>query len=345
MFLLKQSACPRAVKRKGSILIISLWSLCLLSAFAVILSGEVRQKITLTFRLEERSQLQLIAEGAVRKVIVLITREEKKGYDLLIDYWNNAPAIFSNMIIGQGRMQISYDYIDDKTGKPEVAYGLVDEERKININKADAAILRRLFKLAVDADDMQAQELAASIIDWRDKDSELSLPIGSAEDSYYQNFTRSYEAKDNDMEVLDELLLVKGMNQEILDKIKNYITIYGGGIVNANTASKTVLICLGLSELIADKIVDFRLGEDGVLGTKDDNFFDTPTNIVPKLSQYYKMSDSEVAQISPVCQQHLGTASDNFMLKGTAKIYGRSNTKGITCVFNRAKKILYWRES
>ena len=57
------------------------------------------------------------------------------------------------------------------------------------------------------------------------------------------------------MKPLDEILLVKGMNKEIYDKLINFVTIYGDGAVNINTASKEVLEALGLADSLVDKIL------------------------------------------------------------------------------------------
>lgn len=331
-------------KRRGSILIIALWSLCLLATFAVILGFTVRQKLTLVNRLDERDRLRFIAEAGIKKAISQLKEEPEKSYYALNDAWSNNISAFKEVNIGDGEFSILNDYINERTGLAESRYGLIDEESKLNINKANQPILERFFKL-VDFDETQAQELAAAIIDWRDRDSELSIPLGSAEDSYYRNLEYSYEAKDADFEVLEEILLVKGMDKNIFEKIKNYITIYGSGKINVNTASKTILLALGLSQDLVDKIVSFRLGEDGIIGTSDDNVFDTPSNIVPKLSQFSHLSDSEIASLGVIVDQYLVTNSNNFMARCISKLNGKKKTTEVISVFNRLGKILYWQES
>lgn len=132
---------------KASILILALWSLCLLATFAVILGFEVRQKLTLVNRLDERDRLHFIAEAGIKKAISQIKEEPEKDYDVLKDDWSNNSIVFKEIDIGDGRYSISYDYINEHTGLTESWYGLIDEERKININKANQPILERLFGL------------------------------------------------------------------------------------------------------------------------------------------------------------------------------------------------------
>ncbi len=342
--LLKPLASRFHSSRKGSILIITLWSLCLLSVFAVILGYQTRQKIMVIKRLDERDSLRFIAEAGIKRAIIELEKREEKTYDALNDYWSSNVSVFKDFRIGDGVSNICYNYIDEKTGVLETRFGLIDEERKININKASQIVLERLFRITANLDEMEAQELAASILDWRDADSELSIPLGSAESSYYRNIQYPYEAKDAEFEVLEEALLVKGMTRDIFEKAKNYITIYGDGKVNINTTSKSVLLALGLNEDMADKIMTLRMGKDGVMGTADDTIFDTPGNIVPKISQSYRLSDSEVAQLSVIVDQNLATEANYFFIKNTARLNNRKNTIETTCVVNRDGKILYWRE-
>ena len=336
----KRSAYPLANNPRGSILVLALWSLCLLTAFAVITGYEVRQKIALVQRLDGRARLRLIGEAGVKSMcaeVKLIPEEEPVAL-------NETKGAVRVTTLGGGQFSIG-DYSGAAT--PELAptqFGCIDEERKININKVDLRELQRLVCIVLGLDEMESQELAACIIDWRDGDSQLSLPVGSAEDSYYKNLPYPYEAKDGDFEVLDELLLVKGVTPEVFEKLKNYITIYGSGRVNVNTASRNVLVALGLNDDIAEKIVAFRRGLDGVAGTPDDNIFLAAQDIVPRLSQFYRFNDFEIAQMTAVTERFLVANSRYLMVKSTARLVASKNVAEIVSVIDRKGKVLSWRE-
>ena len=271
--LLQQSLSLLADSQRASIVVIALWTLCLLSVFTVTLGSGVRQKLVLIKRLDERDRMRGILDSAVKKAILQIKKEEQKGADTLADGWSTDAPAFKDIPLEDGEFSVAYPYQDEITGSLTIRYGLIDEESKININKAHPVVLERLFKILLDFDELRAQELAACIVDWRDSDSELSIPLGSAEDSYYSGLRYSYEAKDADFQALEELLLVKGMDEELLEKLKPYITIYGNGRVNVNTASRVVLAALGINEDMLNNIFSFRCGEDGLMGTSDDNIF------------------------------------------------------------------------
>ena len=331
---------------KGSILLLVLWSLCLLGTFALILSYGVRQRLALVGRLDERDQLHFIAEAGVKKAIAQLKNEESKTYDALKDGWSNNPGAFKDIELGEGRFSVTYNYLNEQSGFLETGYGLVDEESKLNLNKAGLAALERIFKIAAGLNEVEAQELAASIVDWRDEDSALSIPWGSAEDSDYRDLAYPYEAKDADFEVLEELLLVKGMTKESFEKLRPYVTIYGNGKVNVNTASRVVLLALGFSDDLAEKILSFRSGEDKVCGNADDNVFESASELASKLAGPYRLNDSEIAQLNAISGQDLNTNSRNFMVRSVASLNNRKITSEVVAVVSREEgKVLSWQES
>ncbi|OGW74890.1 MAG: hypothetical protein A2Z72_06285 [Omnitrophica bacterium RBG_13_46_9] len=334
----------RRVDAQGSILIIALWSISLLSVFALISGSQVRYMMTLVKRLDERTQLRFIAEAGVRLAIAELKTEEK-NYHAMTDMWSNNPQAFKDTSAGEGTFSICYDYVYDRSKKPELKYGLVDEERKININMADRAVLKRLFMLTMDIDEEEAQDLAASIIDWRDGDEELSVPVGSAESTHYRGLTYPYDAKNGLFEVMDELYLVKGIDRDVFEKMKDYVTIYGSGRINVNTAPKEVLMAAGLGERIANDIISFRMGRDKMIGTDDDGIFETTSSIVPKLSQFVSLSPSDISEISVVVDQCLAVNSSAFKIRSISKSKSGKSSYMTIAVVDKKGKILYWQES
>ena len=333
------------IDSRGSILIIALWALTLLAVFAVILGYNVRQKMFLVKRLEARDELRYIAEAGVRKAIAELKKESEKSYHAMNDTWSSNPQAFKDVGAGDGVFNMCAGYMrDPATGARITRYGLIDEERKININQANRETLGHLFVAVLNIDEMEAQALAASIIDWRDSDEELSVPVGSAESSYYRGLPNPYEAKNADFEVMNELLLVNGMNEDIYEKVRGYITVYGQGKVNANTASREVLLALGLNEHIVKNIIAFRRGKDGIEGTADDGIFASPSSITPALSQFANLSASDVAKLTAVSEQYLLTASSCFTVNSVATMKNKKDSATTKAVVDKMGKVLYWQE-
>ncbi len=309
--------------RRSSILMLALWSLCILSVFAVILNYTVRQKISLVHRLDSRDRARLSAEAGVKEAVICLN-ELKEA----------APKAYLAL----------KDLIIKKSDTFEGAHWkIMDEERKINVNLAGLDQLARLFQVAGGMNETEAMDLASCIIDWRDSDSALSSASGGAEDPYYRNTSVPYESKDAAFDVLDEILLVKGMNEEIFEKVSSLITLYGEGKININTASSTALLSLGLNPGTVDKILIFRQGKDGLEATEDDNIFDTAEQIVPRLLGVVTLTGGEIAQLSALSQNLLTAQSGYFMIDSRADSSGKEAK--VLCVVDTEGKILYWRES
>lgn len=302
---------------------LALWSLCILSVFAVILNYTVRQKISLVHRLDSRDRAHLAAEAGVKEAAIYLNKLEEaapKAYLALKDL----------------------TVLESKTFEG-AHWEIMDEERKINMNLAGLDLLARLFQVAGGMNETEAQDLASCIIDWRDSDSALSSASGGAEDPYYRNTSVPYESKDAAFDVLDEILLVKGMNEEIFEKIRGLITLYGEGRVNINTASSTALLSLGLNPGTVDKILIFRQGKDGLEATEDDNIFDTPEQIAPLLGGAVPLTADEIALLSALSQSLLTTQSGYFMIDSRAD--SPTGDAEVLCIVDTDGKILYWRES
>jgi general secretion pathway protein K len=325
--------------RRSSILIIALWSVCLLTTFAVILGFEVRQKLVLVKRLDDRDNSRFIAEAGVKAALGQIKGDDELTYDCLNQKWSNNLDAFKDVAIGSGKFRVFYE-----TDSGETSFGVGDEESKINLNYASVQQMARLFNL-LGLEDLESQDLAESIVDWRDADSKLSGP-GGAEDAYYRMLLVPYEAKDAPFQTIDELLLVKGVNENNFPKIRKYITIYGNGRVNVNTAGKFVLMALGLSENVAERIIAYRNGKDGLAATADDNSFENVSQLATKINEAGNLSQAEQAQINNVSSEgSISTKSANFMVRSSATLGNSKFSHEVIAVINRKGRILYWNES
>ncbi len=347
------------LRGKGSILILTLLVLTVLSVLSLNLGFAIRQKLNFLQHVETNNKLHFIAEAGVKKAILELKKEHiiLKNFYHLNEFWSNNPIAFKEIQVGDGAFTVGYIinnnfYVDsvaknefDSGETPLMQYGLVDENSKINLNNSDMEVFKRLFQNVVFLSDELAEELAYCIIDWKDEDSNFQHPSYGAEDSYYRNLEYPYEAKDSDYEILEELLLVKGMNKEIFDKIKDYVTIYGQGTININTASAEVLSALGLSDGLIEKIMSFRYGMDSELATFDDSFFTSASKIITQLKSVVPLNSSEIMQLEIlISKDKLDVTSENFMVKSAAKLDKKNLDYQIIAVVDSEGKIKYWQE-
>jgi general secretion pathway protein K len=149
---------------------------------------------------------------------------------------------------------------------------VVDHSGKININSlideegvpntAQIFMLRRFLESEeFELEEEAVGDIVNSILDWIDPDDDVTEEQGyGAENSYYQGLSEPYACNNAPFGTLDELLLVKGITKEIFSRIARYLTIYGDGMININTADFLVIRSLSedIDNEIASAIIEYR---------------------------------------------------------------------------------------
>lgn len=176
------------------------------------------------------------------------------------------------------RISNKYDGLDELWAYPVPEYplgdgtlagGITDEQGKININsllETGGKVSKespRKKQLQLLFEHLQLKpELVDPIVDWIDSNSEPEQH--GAEADFYQQMTPSYSIKDGPLDTLQELHMIKGISDEVYNKISPYLTVYGDGKINVNTADILVIRSLaeGIEETIARRIVDGRPYQD-----------------------------------------------------------------------------------
>jgi general secretion pathway protein K len=346
-----QYAIREMKPKKGSILIITLWVLSILAIFAIGLARNASGQLRLSAHLQDRLKAYYLAQAGVERAILELEADANPDYDSLNENWANNEEFFKQIPLGDGYFTVSYSLqqaVQQESGQEQsqlTLYGVMDENSKININKVPVQILQTLLEQAAAVETEEAADIANAIMDWRDVDV-ITSP-GGAEDNYYEHLDKPYSCKDGQLQVLQELLLVKGMTQEIYTQLEPFITIYGEGQVNINTVDAATLVALGLSSDLAQRIIEFRRGDDGMEGTEDDNIFKT----VGEIRNIGSLFTNEAEQINRLTSLNvLSVKSNTFRINSTGIIKkgNRSLKNRIVCVVQRIvqkpSQIRYWHE-
>ncbi len=142
------------------------------------------------------------------------------------------------------------------------SYRITDEEARLNLNTAPPDRLDRLLTgLGVEKEARDV--INDSLQDWKDPDDLHRL--NGAESDYYLALPVPYRARNANLEGVAELLQIRGVASEIYygrdgePGLAEFATVHGGGQVNINTASPTVLKALGLSDAEVSEILQARL--------------------------------------------------------------------------------------
>ena len=182
----------------GTVLIVTIWVVLVLAGLALVFARSIRVAAIVGANHVASLEAECIANGASEYVIAKLATSTEEETSALIENEH-----YEGVELGKGYFWILHSNLEDES---EYDYGLTDESGKINLNSASEEMLLRLPGMTA--------ELAASIIDWRDEDSEIST--GGAEDEYYLLLSEPYNCKNSPLETIDEILLIKGASEDIL---------------------------------------------------------------------------------------------------------------------------------
>lgn len=264
----------------GAVLVVSLWILIILTLLAVSIGRRTSIELRLSrYNLNSIQAFYLAKAGLERIYIEKLKDAKENNYDALYEDWSNKlnaakDAEFKDFSLGAGKFTLKYKYYESKSKQPDILYGLQDEQSKLNINKiikdndtVDIFLQIAFVKLLeqiLEIDNVQAEELVDKFIDWIDNDS---IPMPKGKEDYSES---GVIPKNKPLDTREELLMIEGFGLEKFNKLANYITIYGEGLINVNTASFEVLTALGLGSRSCQNIIDYRNGPDGQIATSDD---------------------------------------------------------------------------
>ena len=188
-------------RTRGSVLIVTMWVVLVLVGLALVFARSMRVATILAANHVAVIEADAIAAGACQLIIAQLAAaqaEEEDGSTSVA----TAPT-YEAMPVGDGYVWVLSSQLEEDR---DYAFGLTDEAGKVNLNTASEDMLLLLPGMT--------SELAASIIDWRDEDSEVTT--GGAEDEYYLLQANPYNCKNAPLETVEEILLIKGASPELL---------------------------------------------------------------------------------------------------------------------------------
>ncbi|MBN1521167.1 MAG: general secretion pathway protein GspK [Candidatus Aureabacteria bacterium] len=263
--------------QKGIILVTAMWIMLLISVIAVLITARTRFQMGVARKRIDDLEIQYMAKGVILKVAYDISRRENANLVKTSD------VFFRN----------TYAPVDEPFFQAGIAsLKIQDEESLISFNSAPQDVLD-LFFTRFDF----PENASACLLDWIDEDSDDTNNGLGAESDYYSSLEGGYLCKNAPLSSQEEIFFIR----EIKDrgnKILSDFTVHGDGKVNINTAPSDTLEYLGFSESLIDKILDYRRGEDLLLYTEDDRWFETPQDIIAKLSEFSYIDEDEKNQIN-----------------------------------------------
>lgn len=320
-----------------------MWIMAILALLAIGIAFRMSLELKLIKFDTNRLKAGYIAKGGINYFLSELEKD-KNGYDALNETWSNGFDIVSEKLIFKdisltdganssvGTFTISYISGINEDGINQYFYGAMDEERKININKASLEILKKLFP----------DPIATYVDNWR------SGSASSGDEEYYGIPERPYKQKHKPFDSIEELMMVRDMTPEVFLSVKDKVTVFGDGLVNLNTTNADVLKILfqsaGAEEAVAGELaaamVNYRRNNSDDGDASNRIFSSVPANaadigIDPSFQAFY-------AGITP----NLKVKSDFYKIRSTGFVYNTKIKKIATAVVKKGEpdKVLSYTE-
>lgn len=264
----------------GMALLLVLAVIAVLSVVVIGFNDRTQSAMERAFYVQDKVQMQAIAESGVDIGLAVLYHDRiESDHDTLVEDWAKLDSQEWGELFGDGGLRVG---IADLSGRfPINRLVALAEVAAGNDSEAYREMLVRLLtngQFAIQ-DEIEARIIVDSLTDWLDGDDD-PLPYG-AENAYYLSLTEPRPARNGPVEVVDELLQVRGMTMEILHGsgekkgLAEYISIYGNDRININTAPALVLQALApdISEEDVSIIDDFRRNDDSALLLAKPNWY------------------------------------------------------------------------
>jgi general secretion pathway protein K len=212
----------RVQRSEGGIaLMLVLWVLALLSIIVFEFCYTMRIEATITKNFKDGERSYYLAQAGINRTFIELiktqrsTKKFKGAKDSLVDDLEEDEFEDEETEEWKPREQPYIFELED--GECEVTIG--DEGGKINLNwiakkaKSDRKLLSDIIEKSCGLEGEERDIVVDSIIDWVDKDHNHLM--NGAEDEYYESLEEPYEARDGDFVIPEELLLVRGITDDL----------------------------------------------------------------------------------------------------------------------------------
>lgn len=306
---------------KGIALILTLLIISLIVSVTLQFNRYMRDDLCAAVNLRDGIKHGHIAKSGLNYALAVLY-EDDTNVDSLHDTWADSETLSEKSadLFDDGRFKLE---ISDHSGMIQIN-SLVDEEGKYNDNQKEL-LTRFLQSPEFGLKDEEVDHIVNAIKDWIDADDDPT-GFGGAENSYYQGLETPYSCQDVSVEFLEELLLVKGINRELfygtekMPGIASFLSPYGDGKININTAEPLVLRALisdnpsdKMKEEMAHDMDEYRLNEDNKESLSSTNWYKSVpgmdgVNIEPDLLTTL----STFFELNSEGQQKRANASEGF---------------------------------
>ena len=332
---------PRARRRRaraGSLLVVTLWLVTILSVLAVAVARYLAVEIRLTKYIQARAQAKALARSGVYLAMQRLAQDMQDGeeaYDWLQDDW----AVFPD---GDPEdptawlVRLSSAKPDEESTPPAIVIRVTDEERKLPLNRVRDSLTDPWF-MALSAL-LQSPVRAQRIVDYLDDNNEPFAPNGLEADDASNP---PYLAKNGPVVAPEELLEIPDVPEAFrtLADFTSLATLHGK--LNINTVSPEVLEALGMGSSAAQALAACRA--HNVIFESEATILTTAESCVGATG----LSDTE----RTLLVNDFGVSSQTFTVISEGRVQQPPVTARVEALIDRSTdaggqiRILGWRES
>lgn len=264
-------------RREGFVLLCVIWVLALLTVITLAFARRAMIENRLSAYALDRSQATYMARGAAQRALVELRNkafidrlQDKEGRTSFDQRWANPPDLLRNE---------DYFTLGDpsETESEECFYIIEDAERYISVNRTDRLVLDEIPGMS-----------------FRTVTELVNMRNDAQEDKRAQALMAE-----------EEMLGLRGIDEEAWEGdeetagIKDLVTVWGDGLINLNTCSLDVMLCIPqMDEAVAERIYAWRAGPDGESLTEDDR----PILDYSEMASQLELNAEDIERIRRFCK-------------------------------------------
>lgn len=216
-------------KQRGAALIFALLVAILLGVFAAFFTFKAQRNIKLAEIVSDQIEARLIADSQMNKAIYAIS-----SLDFTEWQWPDSQIKFQVQLWGEAieavpGIQVSFQ---DLSGKLSV----------IPFRRQEWEKVLQFYGV----DEVKASGIVDRIEDWMDSDS-FKRVQGLEKRGYQYNNSRVYP-RDAMMQTIDELAFIPGLDESLLNKIKDEVSYWGSSERSPLAGSRAMILAYGTEE-------------------------------------------------------------------------------------------------
>lgn len=267
--------------RSGSVLIVALWVVVLLSLIVSSFAFDMQVEARITSYYRKRLKADYLANAGIERARMLLIKsadpeiQNEETYEDLDAPWYPYARRLSEGSAVHG--------VTDKLESGTISVDIVPEPARRNINRlmGKKDDWEQVMEIA-GVPEEKWEELFDCLNDWADADDKLRNYGAETEDYYAQQDSPPHKAKNLPLDTVGELLLIKGFTKEMvygglpedadegdepMRGMADLLTTFGDDKVNVNAAGKEVLMTLpGVDDIVAEDIMLERAGYPATIG-------------------------------------------------------------------------------